>query len=720
MRGFNGTVSMNEWLKRVRWRDAAAPIFAVLCVMALLFRLPNFAMDFLLSLNLALSVSIFLSVFFARTPLEFSSFPTILLLSTLFRLVLNVSTTRLILIQGDAGQVISAFSRFVAGGNIVVGCVIFLIFIVIQFVVITKGATRISEVSARFTLDALPGRQSAIDFDLNAGNISEKEAKAARAELAEQADFFGAMDGASKFVRGDAIAGLVIVAVNLIGGFVIGTLQQGRSPAEAVELYSKLTIGDGLVSQIPAFLISLATGLLVARSSRKQNISETALRQTFGKPVVLSFSGVFLLLLTLTGLPVLPLIILALGCFTLAFAVRNQGDESSESQPEEGGDERITNEQKKDDDVDDYMRIDPIELEIGAGLIGVASPQNGPSLLERARSVRQKIASELGFALPKVRIRDSNALDENQYRVCVNGDEVAFGVVYPEMLLAVSGVYTTGTIHGLLTNAPDSSADAYWIEAAQARDAEIMGYEILTPGDAIERKLLDVSRREAPRLLTRDGAKRLVERLRAFSPSLVEEALGEQSSESSESRETAARLARIQTVLRLLLAERVSIRRLDAILEAINDLTLREPTANTYRILEYTRARLSRFLSAQYRNEDSEMFVVMFEPEAESALASSISTDSYGKPTLLLSPSDSQDLVEALAKSLDELQEMERPKVVLTDASIRFALRELTREGIPDAVFLAFDEVESGTKINQANVVNWLAKDAEETRARNK
>ena len=250
MRGFNGTVSMNEWLKRVRWRDAAAPIFAVLCVMALLFRLPNFAMDFLLSLNLALSVSIFLSVFFARTPLEFSSFPTILLLSTLFRLVLNVSTTRLILIQGDAGQVISAFSRFVAGGNIVVGCVIFLIFIVIQFVVITKGATRISEVSARFTLDALPGRQSAIDFDLNAGNISEKEAKAARAELAEQADFFGAMDGASKFVRGDAIAGLVIVAVNLIGGFVIGTLQQGRSPAEAVELYSKLTIGDGLVSQI--------------------------------------------------------------------------------------------------------------------------------------------------------------------------------------------------------------------------------------------------------------------------------------------------------------------------------------------------------------------------------------------------------------------------------------------------------------------------------------
>jgi len=304
-----------ETAKKFRWQDAALPIFAAAAVLALLFALPTPLMDLLLSFNLAISVVIFVAVFFVRKPLDFNVFPTILLATTLFRLVLNVSTTRLILTQADAGEVVDAFARFVAGDSVVVGLVIFLIFVIIQFVVITKGATRISEVSARFALDALPGRQMAIDADVAAGNLTDAEARAAREELAEQADFFGAMDGASKFVRGDAVAGLAIVFINIIGGLVVGIGERGFSAAEAFSLYSKLTIGDGLTSQIPAFLISLATGLLVARTSRPQNVSEAALAQVFGRPIALALTGVFLVFLAATGLPIAPLAVLATGCF---------------------------------------------------------------------------------------------------------------------------------------------------------------------------------------------------------------------------------------------------------------------------------------------------------------------------------------------------------------------------------------------------------------------
>ncbi|MBQ8363790.1 MAG: FHIPEP family type III secretion protein [Thermoguttaceae bacterium] len=312
--------------KKFRWQDAALPIFAAAAVLALLFALPTPLMDLLLSFNLALSVVIFVAVFFVRKPLDFNVFPTVLLATTLFRLVLNVSTTRLILTQADAGEVVDAFARFVAGDSVVVGFVIFLIFVIIQFVVITKGATRISEVSARFALDALPGRQMAIDADVAAGNLTDAEARAAREELAEQADFFGAMDGASKFVRGDAVAGLAIVFINIIGGLVVGIGERGLGAAEAFSLYSKLTIGDGLTSQIPAFLISLATGLLVARTSRPQNVSEEALAQVFGRPIALALTGVFLIFLAAKVLPIAPLAALATGCFLLAWAVSRKSE----------------------------------------------------------------------------------------------------------------------------------------------------------------------------------------------------------------------------------------------------------------------------------------------------------------------------------------------------------------------------------------------------------
>lgn len=699
---------MNGWLKKFPWREAALPCFATLCVLALLFRLSNGLTDLLLSVNLALSATIFLSVFFVRKPLEFSSFPTVLLTTTLFRLVLNVSTTRLILTNGEAGQVIDAFSRFVAGDNIVVGAVIFLIFIIIQFVVITKGSTRISEVSARFTLDALPGRQAAIDFDLNAGNIDESEARAARAELSEQADFFGAMDGASKFVRGDAIAGLAIVAINVVGGLCIGMAQHGLSFVEAAERYSKLTIGDGLVSQIPAFLISLATGLLVARSSRSQNVSEVALKQTFGKPIVLSCVGTFLIVLSLTGLPFLPLLTLATGCFALAWATSRQSAQESTSaevsvdSSSKSSEKNVKKNKKGDpDDVERFLTIDPLELSVGAGLIPIAEPEEGPTLLERVRTVRQKIASELGLILPNVLVRDDPNLDDYQFTIKINGDVVSTTVVYPEMTLAVDAGFVVGPLKGFQTTAPGGRV-AFWIDDAVREQAEDYGYELWTPGKTLEMKTLEIVRREASALLTRDGTRRLIERLRDSAPTLVKEALG---TDESFDREVAARLAKIQNVLQLLLREGVSIRRLDVILEALSDLDLRELGADSYRALEFVRARMARLLTSQYSDEDGSLRALTIDPVLEYKLKNCVEKSENGASNLVLSPLNARRLRDAFREPITYLREAGAKPVVLVDRSVRLALRELMHSDFSDLAFLAFDELDSNARIEQEGVI---------------
>ncbi|MBR4976840.1 MAG: FHIPEP family type III secretion protein, partial [Thermoguttaceae bacterium] len=590
-------------MKKFRWQDAALPIFATAAVLALLFALPTPLMDLLLSFNLAISVIIFATVFFVQKPLDFNVFPTVLLATTLFRLVLNVSTTRLILTQADAGEVVDAFARFVAADSVVVGFVIFLIFVIIQFVVITKGATRISEVSARFALDALPGRQMAIDADVAAGNLTDAEARAAREELAEQADFFGAMDGASKFVRGDAIAGLAIVFINIIGGFVVGIGERGLSAAEAFSLYSKLTIGDGLTSQIPAFLISLATGLLVARTSRPQNVSEAALAQVFGRPIALALTGVFLVFLAATGLPLAPLAVLATGCFLLAWAVSRKWEKKAVEEKERKEAEEAEKTAQNPDDVDDELTVEPMELEIGLGLIPLADPADGENLLERVRRVRRRIASELGFVLPKTRVRDNPKLDDGQFAIKIKGETVALATAYPTMLFAVDAGFAFGTLPGLQTTSPLDGAIAYWIDPRNRAAAESAGYEVWDAATFVETRLLQTARREAAELLTRDATKRLVDRLRETAPTVVDDLIP-----------GAMKLAQVQQILQLLLRERVSIRRLDSILETLGDFAARE--SNPYRLLDRVRVRMARTLSAKNRDEDGTLRVAMFEPEA--------------------------------------------------------------------------------------------------------
>ena len=689
-----------------QWQDAALPIFAAVSVLALLFRLPFGLMDLALSINLAISATIFLATFFISKPLEFSAFPTILLTTTLYRLVLNVSTTRLILTQGNAGQVVDAFSRFVAGDSVVVGAVIFLIFVIIQFVVITKGATRISEVTARFTLDALPGRQSAIDFDLNAGNITEEEAKIARAELSEQSDFFGAMDGASKFVRGDAIAGLALVLVNLLGGLCIGVFQRHMSIGDAVSLYSRLTIGDGLVSQLPAFLISIATGLLVARTSRAQNVSSVALAQTFGRPIALATTGVFLLFLAFTGLPFLPLSTLAAGFLVLAWVMTRRAKGTVALETIGGSSDASATNAKREAEEDEAelgraLKADPFEIAIGEGLASVAVPTDGPTLLERVKRVRLALASELGVVLPKTRIRDDKSLDENRYSLRVNGVEVASGVVYPQMTLAVDSGYATSKLQGLSATGPDG-ANAFWIAAADEDSATDAGYELLSPGDLIERRTLEVARREAAAFLSRDATKRLVERLRETDPALVEEALGD-GGDGLEPR----KLARIQQVLRLLLAEGVSIFRLDVILEAVDDLTLRYPDADAWRALEFARSRLARIVVDRYRDEDGVLPVAFFDPAGEDALRETLVKTEDGEPSFALSSEQRTSLAAALRSAWQSMRDVDLSPTALVDGDLRYATRRFATSIGLDFTVLAFDELDSATKARQEVVVDW-------------
>ena len=685
-----------ETAKKFRWQDAALPIFAAAAVLALLFALPTPLMDLLLSFNLAISVVIFVAVFFVRKPLDFNVFPTVLLATTLFRLVLNVSTTRLILTQADAGEVVDAFARFVAGDSVVVGFVIFLIFVIIQFVVITKGATRISEVSARFALDALPGRQMAIDADVAAGNLTDAEARAAREELAEQADFFGAMDGASKFVRGDAVAGLAIVLINIIGGLVVGIGERGLSATEAFSLYSKLTIGDGLTSQIPAFLISLATGLLVARTSRPQNVSEAALAQVFGRPIALALTGVFLVFLAATGLPIAPLAVLATGCFLLAWAVSRKREKKEAEEKERKEAEEAEKTPQTSDDVDELLTVEPMELEIGLGLVALADPADGENLLERVRRVRRRIASELGFVLPKTRVRDNPKLDDGQFAIKIKGETVALATVYPTMLFAVDAGFAFGTLPGLQTTSPLDGATAYWIDPRNRDAAESAGYEVWDAATFVEMQLLRTARREAAELLTRDATKRLVDRLRETAPTVVDDLIP-----------GAMKLAQVQQVLQLLLREGVSIRRLDSILETLGDFALRE--SNPYRLLDRVRVRMARTLSAKNRDEDGTLRVAMFEPEAEDALRDAAETTEFGV-ALTLGATELETLGAAVRASGEQLREAGAAPTLLVDGAIRNALREATWSAAPNVDILAFDEIDRATKIVQETVVDWTPK----------
>jgi flagellar biosynthesis protein FlhA len=677
-----------------RLQDLILPIGIITSILVIMIPLPSEILDVLLSLNITVAVLVLLTTVFVRTPLEFNIFPSLLLATTLFRLVLNVATTRLILTHAGseglwaAGGVVKTFGEFVAGDKIVVGLIIFAIIVVIQFVVITKGATRVSEVAARFALDGMPGRQMAIDADLNAGTIDEREAQRRRLDITKQADFFGSMDGASKFVRGDAIAGIVITLINIVGGLFIGMIESGMSFSQAADIFTKLTIGDGLVTQVPAFLISLATGLLVTRSSQDSDLPADFIKQLFSRPQALAVAGAFLGVLVFTNMPRIPLISIGGACIGLALTIKRRDARASvASMAKKQADATKAPEER----VEDFLSVDPMEIEIGVGLIRLADPKRGGDLLERVQRVRQNVAADIGIILPKVRIRDNMRLEQNQYRIKIADMVVAEGIVYPGMYLAIDSRMTTGKIQGIATKDPAFGTPAVWVEAAAREQAEMYGYTVVEPGSVIATHLTETVRKNADEILTRDAAKHLIDELKHTSPAVVDELIP-----------GVMKLAEVQQILQLLLREGVPIRQLSPVLEVLGDYAPR--TKDPILLTEYVRHRLARTICTRYRDKEHRLYVVTLDPALEDKVRAGFDHNEHGM-FIRMSPQAVESLCLLIAADVEKLATAGHQPIVLVSPHIRAALKQMTTPHIPQLVVLSYNEITRDTKIDSLAMV---------------
>ncbi len=680
-----------------RYRDFVLPIGIIACLVVILVPLPPAVMDLLLAANITVGVIVLLTTVYVSTPLEFSIFPSLLLATTLARLVLNVATTRLILTgaeSGDmsaAGGVIESFGQFVAGDRIEVGIIIFTILVLIQFIVITKGATRISEVAARFALDGMPGKQMAIDADLNAGTIDEKQAQQRREEVSSQADFYGAMDGAGKFVRGDAIAGIVITFVNVIGGLYIGVMRYGMTVSEAAELFTKLTIGDGLVSQVPALLISLAAGLLVTRSSKKSNLPEQFMQQLFSNPRALAVAGGFLCLLIMTNLPAIPMATLGGGCLGLAYLTSGQNRRVAEASASAAAAKQAADAAPAEKRVEDYLTVDPMEIAIGVGLLPLADPARGGDLMGRITGVRQTMAADLGIVLPKVRIRDDLSLRDVQYEIRLAGNQIAKDVLLPGALLAIDSGGTTGTIDGQATKDPTFGEPAVWIDPIRREQAAIYGYTTVEPGAVLATHLQELARRYADELLTRDATKQLIDELKAVSPAVVDELVP-----------AVMKISDVQQVLQLLLREDVPIRQLSIILEVLGDHAPR--TKDPVWLAEYVRHRLARTICTRYRDENGHLHVVALDPAVEDRIAAGVEHGDRGL-SVRMSPQAIDSTCESISGAVKKLIAAGHTPVVLVSPRIRPAVRQIIAPTMPRVRVLSYNEITRDTQIQSHGVV---------------
>lgn len=654
--------------------------------MVIFVPLPAALMDILLAANISVALVILLATVYVKTPMELSVFPSLLLATTLARLALNVGTTRLILTRGAidhesaAGGVIQSFSQFVTGDSLVVGLVIFSIIIVIQFVVITKGATRISEVSARFALDGLPGRQMAIDADLNAGLIDSQQAQHLRSETVAHADFYGAMDGASKFVRGDAIAAIFITLINIVGGLIIG-LSSSMSIGEAASTFTKLTIGDGLASQLPALLISLAAGLLVTRSTRKTDLPRESMKQIFARPIVLVITAVFLGLMVLTDLPKIPLLIIATGCLTGAYMVF----QNNEAKKAADRSIRSPKPQSTEVTIDKLLSNDVLEMDLGVGLIRLADTRQGGNLLAMITQVRKDLATEMGVILPKIRIRDNLKLGPNQYRIRIHGNIVQRGEIQPDCCLAIDsgravGPLGDGVVRGLadeqLTHSP-----SFWINPEAWDSAKQGGYDLMTATDALANLLKTTSIENASYLLTRDATKQLIDEIAKTSPAVVEELIPGMMS-----------LAQVQQVLKTLVTEGISIRPLNLILETLGDNAAKN--SNRWDLTEKVRIQLARHISSGLTNETGDPIPVFtISPELEDRIACAWERDK-DEIRLELPRSIVESLAIAIQNAAKQMVSSGVRPIALVDQSIRPVIAELAFDHANDMFVLGSQEAD--------------------------
>ncbi|MFK7734558.1 MAG: flagellar biosynthesis protein FlhA [Pirellulaceae bacterium] len=688
----------------VRYRGLILPLATIACIGILLVPMPTFMMDGFLVANIALGMILLLTTMYVKTPREFSVFPTLLVTTSLIRLVLNVGTTRLILThgadQGDlaAGRVIEAFGSIVAGDMLIVGVVIFAILVLIQFLVITKGATRVSEVAARFALDGLPGKQMAIDADLNSGAIDEHEAQRRRAALADEADFYGTMDGATKFVRGDAIAGICITLVNIIGGLTIGTLE-GSSFSESASTFTRLTIGDGLASQIPSFLVSVAVAMLVTRNTRQSNLPVEFVEQLFRHPQAIAVAGGFLCLLMFTNLPLIPMLGVGGACVGLSILI-NRNQTAAETQKLADEQERKQAKRATAPKPEDLLAVDPLRVGIGSSLLQLAHAPAGGDLLTHIGKVRAGLASELGFLLPQVRLKDNLLLRPDEYEIRLSGEVVGGGRLAVGQYLAVPSQNTMRlgppdyALHEVSADSapavdPLTGRTAYWIPAEAVNTVESQGFQVKPASQVLADHLRVLSCEHASELLTREQTKRLVDQLSKTSPAIVEELIPE-----------LLKLSQVQQILQLLLAEDVPIRQLSLILETLADQAHR--ANSSIELTQIVRNRLARTICNRFSDGEGQLHAIALEPMLQQHIESQtqFSEDEW---FVGLTPEEIQTLCNQIQQQWNELGQ---GAIVLVQPKCRFALREIIQNRLPHVPVLAYSEISLDTNVQPSGTIS--------------
>lgn len=673
-------------------REVTVFVSVIMIVAMLIIPLPTWLLSILLILNISVALLVLLTSMSLIEPLQFSVFPTLLLLLTLFRLGLNVSTTRAILTHGDAGGVVETFGSFVVGGNLIVGMVVFLILVIINFIVITKGSERVSEVAARFALDAMPGKQMSIDADLNAGMISEQQARERREKVSREADFYGSMDGASKFVKGDAIAGIIIVLINLIFGIVIGMLQQGMSLADAASHFSLLTVGDGIVSQVPALIISTATGIVVTRSASNGNLGQEISTQLLSFPKMLYITGGTILCLGLftpiNDLLTIPIAgLLAFGGYRMLNV-----PQMNQEQIQETEEENESSEMKSPESVINLLNMDPIEFEFGYGLIPLVDANQGGDLLDRIVMIRRQLAIELGLVIPVVRIRDNIQLQPNEYRLKIKGNELARGELLLDHYLAMSPGTEDDAISGIETIEPSFGLPAKWITEDMKEEAEIFGYTVVDPPSVVSTHITEIIKTNAYDLLGRQETKQLIDHLKESYPILIEEVTP-----------TPLSVGEVQKVLSKLLKENVSIRNLPIIFETLADFG--KVTSDTDLLTEYARQALARQITNQYSQSNDSLKVVTLSGQVEKVIADGVQQTEHGN-YLAVDPTISQRILESIATQVEQLSLLEQTPIVLCSPAVRMYVRQLTERYFPQIPILSYNELEANVEVQSVGVVN--------------
>ena len=671
--------------------DIGVAIYVLAAFIMFIIPIPAVLLDILLAFNIAMAFTILFGCMFANEALDMSYFPTVLLFTTVFRIALNVSTTKLILSSGEAGNVVQTFGQFVGGGDLVIGVIIFMILTLIQFMVINKGSERVAEVTARFTLDAMPGKQMAIDADLNTGAITDKEAKARRDKIQDEASFFGSMDGAVKYVKGDAIAGLLIVCINIVGGLTTGMLRGGMELTDALNRYTILTIGDGLVSQIPSLLISLSTGILVTKGSKGADFGNVLVKQLFGVPKVMYMVGA-----TITALGILTplsnIVFVALGLIMVIVGrVMATTIESAKIESAVNAEELAADEIRQPENVTSLLQVDPIELEFGYGIIPLADVNQGGDLLDRVVMIRRQVALELGAIVPIIRLRDNIQLNPNQYIIKIKGIQVSEGEILFDHYMAMNPGYVEDEITGIPTFEPSFHLPAIWITEGQRERAESVGYTVVDPPSIIATHLTEIIRQHISELLTRQDVQNLVDNLKESNPSLVDELVPK-----------LLGLGEIQKVLQNLLKEGISIRDLLTVFETLADYA--PTTRDTDILTEYVRQGLKRAISSKFFPSNETTSVVTLDPKIEQEIMGSVKQTEQGA-YLTLDPEKTKSIISSVRSEIGKLENLGKNPIVITSPIVRMYFKRLTEDYFKDLIVVSYNEIESNIELQSVGMV---------------